>query len=73
MVPIISRGFWEEDNTDAEHDSPDVTYAHWDSVRSGVGVGFSAVVDAVCGENTNGNEKLVTSAIITLALASNVR
>lgn len=60
-VPIVTRRLGKEHNTDTQQKGPDETHAHGNTVRSGVGSCLSAVVDAVSGEDTNGNEQLITT------------
>jgi hypothetical protein len=56
VVPFVAGGFGEEEDSRPEHYSPDEADCHGDSVGTGVGTTFSAVVYAVCRENSDCDE-----------------
>lgn len=56
VVPVESGGFGEEEDSGAENDGPDESYAHWDAVGTCIAAGLGAVVDAVCCEDTDGDK-----------------
>ena len=66
MVPVEAGGFGEEDDSNAEHECPDVTDAHGDAVGACVVTGFGAVVDAVGGEDSDCDEELVAAERVSI-------
>jgi hypothetical protein len=61
MVEVVTGGFREEDDSDAQDQGPDPAYAHGDAVGAGVVAGFGSVVYAVCCEDTDSDEELVAT------------
>lgn len=60
VVPIMSGRFWEKEDTDTEHQCPDISNAHGDAVRTGILHLLGAEINAVCSENADGDEQLIT-------------
>lgn len=61
VVEVVTGGFREEDDSDAEYQGPDPAYTHGDAVGAGVVAGFGSVVYAVCCEDADGDEELVAT------------
>jgi hypothetical protein len=61
VVEVVTGGFGEEDDADAEDRGPDPADAHGDAVGAGVVAGFGSVVYAVCREDADGDEELVAA------------
>ena len=61
VVEVMTRGFGEEDDSDAKDRGPDPAYTHGDAVGAGIVAGFGSVVYAVCCEDTDGDEELVAA------------
>jgi len=55
-VPIVTGGFGEEEDAAAEYDSPEESNTHWDSIGASVRHSFSAEVNAVCCEDSEGDD-----------------
>lgn len=58
---LPSRRFTEEHDSHAHDDRPDETNAHRESPRARAAHIFGAEVDAVCGQDAHGDEKLITA------------
>jgi hypothetical protein len=68
VVPVVTGCLGEEEDSDPEDDGPDEADAHGDAVGGCGGVAFGAVVDAVCGEDTDCDEELVAPRMIKLSV-----
>lgn len=56
----ITRGFWQEEETDAENKSPKHLNCNWNTIRASIEPVLSAIVDAGCEQDSDGNAKLVS-------------
>jgi hypothetical protein len=67
VVPVVTGCLGEEEDSEPEDDGPDEADAHGDAVGCCGGEVFGAVVDAVCGEDTDRDEELVAPGNNVLA------